>query len=364
MGHPDVKNSTPFAFQLLSLSDEDGRAIVVPVVKATFDVLDKGAALLAEEQRPVDLTGEFWGDPDTSAYKFEPEGAFCKPSTDVVLVGHAHAPKGKATQATVRFQVGALQKTLRVTGDRRWYQSGAGVVASAAQPFEKIPLSYDRAYGGWDRSDPDPEAHRFEPRNPCGIGYRKRGARFVEGAMLPNVEDPAHLLDAYTGSSVPAGVGFTSPSFHPRHTLGGTFDAAWAANRNPLLPKDFQRAFFNAASAGLVAPGYLRGGEPILAEGVDPTGPIRTQLPAFGPPRCCLHLRGAGAPWLELKLDTVILDSDRRQLILLWRALQIVAEGVQGVAAVDIVCEGAPAAKTKPPVPDNVIPFPRQQRSA
>ena len=210
MGHPDVKNTTSFAFQLLSLSDEDGRAIVVPVVKATFDVLDKGAALLAEEQRPVDLTGEFWGDPDTSAYKFEPEGAFCKPSTDVVLVGHAHAPKGKATQATVRFQVGALQKTLRVTGDRRWYQSGAGVVASAAQPFEKIPLSYDRAYGGWDRSDPDPEAHRFEPRNPCGIGYRKRGARFVEGAMLPNVEDPAHLLDAYTGSSVPAGVGFTS----------------------------------------------------------------------------------------------------------------------------------------------------------
>jgi hypothetical protein len=59
-----------------------------------------------------------------------------------------------------------------------------------------------------------------------------------------------------------AGFGFISPHWQPRAGLAGTYDASWQASRAPLLPVDFDRRHLNAVSPGLVAPGYLRGGEP------------------------------------------------------------------------------------------------------
>jgi len=44
-----------------------------------------------DEQAPVNLSGEHWAAPETSSYKYEPEIAFIKPATDIVLIGHAHA---------------------------------------------------------------------------------------------------------------------------------------------------------------------------------------------------------------------------------------------------------------------------------
>ena len=131
------RTTTPFAFEVLYLGDEDGRAIAGAVIKATFDVAANGALELAEEQRPVDLGGEHWGDPETSSYKFEPEVAFCKPATDVALVGHAHAPRARATQMLVRFQVGTLPKTLRVSGDAR-------LVSQSARAWSRAPRSRSR----------------------------------------------------------------------------------------------------------------------------------------------------------------------------------------------------------------------------
>ena len=34
MGHPAIDNRTPFAFDALYLADEEGRPLVVPVLKA------------------------------------------------------------------------------------------------------------------------------------------------------------------------------------------------------------------------------------------------------------------------------------------------------------------------------------------
>ena len=38
--------------------------------------------------RSVSLAGQLWGEPGKSSYKYEPECAFIKPATDVVLIGH------------------------------------------------------------------------------------------------------------------------------------------------------------------------------------------------------------------------------------------------------------------------------------
>ncbi len=43
----------------------------------------------------------------------------------------------------------------------------------------------------------------------------------------------------------------------------GLADEVWNKTRKPLLPKNFDRRYFNAAAPGLVAPGYLKGDEPV-----------------------------------------------------------------------------------------------------
>ncbi len=365
MGHPYIENTTPFAVEVLQLGDEQGRNVVVPVVKATFDIAGD-ALTLAEEQLAVDASGLHWGDPDTSAYKFEPETAFCKPATDVVLVGHAHAPQRGATRCDVGFRVGPLQKIVRVTGDRLWYKAPLGIAASAPAPFETLPLSYDRAYGGWDRTSPDESKHHCDPRNPVGRGYRASGAVLSEGSLLPNIEDPAHLLTTYNGKCVPTGVGFTGPNWQPRARLGGTYDEAWTKQRSPLLPLDFQRAFFNAASPGLIATGHLRGDEPVLVQGVQSGGAtIATRLPGLVPPTCAIDRRSGGTVQLETHLDTVIVDSERGKLILLWRNFLSATDGLQGIAEIRVSCVNAPAPKQRPKSNNVVVlPLPRSQQPA
>ena len=62
MGHPEVENKTPFAFETLYLVDEEFRPLVVPVLKATLAIKPDGHCLLAEKQIPVNIDGELWGE--------------------------------------------------------------------------------------------------------------------------------------------------------------------------------------------------------------------------------------------------------------------------------------------------------------
>ena len=110
LGHPSIDNRTPFAFEPFFIADEELRPVVVTIVKATYGFDLRGAVWLADEQIPVNLAGEPWTDAPVSSYKYEPEVALCKSTTDVVLIGHAHPPGGGATQVDVGIKVGPVQK--------------------------------------------------------------------------------------------------------------------------------------------------------------------------------------------------------------------------------------------------------------
>ena len=86
MGHPQIDNGTPFAFEPVFIADEELRPVVITVVKATYDFDLRGGVRLADEQLPVNLAGEPWTDAPVSSYKYEPEIALCKLATDVVLI--------------------------------------------------------------------------------------------------------------------------------------------------------------------------------------------------------------------------------------------------------------------------------------
>lgn len=52
MGHVRVDSQTPFAVSLLFATDEEGRALGVPLVRATHDISPCASAVLAQEQEP------------------------------------------------------------------------------------------------------------------------------------------------------------------------------------------------------------------------------------------------------------------------------------------------------------------------
>jgi hypothetical protein len=332
VAHPQIENATPYVLEALPLLDEECRPLLVPVVKGTFRI-DRGRCELADEQMGLELGGQcFAGDPESSSYRYEPEVAFHKPATDVVVIGQAHAPARATREMSVEVRVGGLMKTLRVVGDRVWFKAGGLATISTPAAFERMPLVYERAFGGWDRSHPDPEQHAVELRNPVGTGLRRRG--FEEGVPLPNVEDPRHPISAPGDAPAPAGIGFTSPHWQPRARLAGTYDERWQRDRSPLLPADFDRRYFNAASPGLIAPGYLRGDEPVRVTGMTPDGVLGFALPGVAPPSIAVKLRAAREQAVKLELDTVIIEPDERRVMLLWRGHLQLATGPHDVAAI------------------------------
>jgi hypothetical protein len=297
MGHPKLDNPTPLAFEPAFLADEEGRPLFVPVVKGTWRIVDGARLELAEKQVPVNLAGEYWGNPDTTSYKYEPECVFFKPTTDVVLIGHACPAEPGAREVTVGLRVGPVQKVVRVVGDRFWVKGASGrPTMTAPRPFERIPLLYERAFGGWDRNDPDPNPHSFEPRNPLGTGFRLRWSDAEKAVRLPNLEDPRKPIKSLSDRPPPAGFGFTSPNWQPRAALAGTYDQAWMKTRMPLLPKDFDRHFFNAASPGLIAPGHLKGDEPVVVVNAAPAHRLPSSERGGAADRCRAPRPPSGNP--------------------------------------------------------------------
>lgn len=339
MGHPAIDNQTPYAVAPSYAADEQGRPLLVVLVQATFALVAGPQLVLAEEQRAPSLPGVLWGaDAATSSYKIEPAVAFTKVATDVVLVGHARSAQ-PTPEVTVALRVGPLGKAVRVLGNRIWRRSGGQIQATAPVPFFAMPLVYERAFGGWDCSDRDPAKHGYEPRNPVGVGYRVNAAdarSFEEGIALPNLEDPADPIRSFGQSVTPAGFGFVSPGWQPRAQLAGAHDATWAEQRMPLVPTSFDRRFFNAASPGLVAPGYLRGDESVVIDNASPMPRLSFRLPGVPQPRVRVELRGRGDAERVAPLDTVVLNTDENEVLLMHRAHVPLDRGPHDVRTIEV----------------------------
>ena len=333
MPHPEIDNRTPFACEPLFIADEDGRPVVAPIVKATFTVSARGEVTLGDKQAPVDFRGKLNGEPGKSSPRLEPDAAFLKLATDCVLLGHAVSVR-PTPQMDVGLRIGPVAKAARVTGNRWWVDGAVGLTMSSPEPFQLMPLVYERAFGGWDRTPEKEDDHAFEPRNPVGVGFVGKRGFPLAGSPLPNIEDPAEMLTSPTSRARPTGFGFVGVEWQPRITFAGTYDEAWTKDRAPLLPKDFDRRFFSAASEGLVTPGYLRGDEWVQAFGVTPEGKWEFRLPGVDAPDVRIAVRFGQDVLLRTNLDTVIVDADTRQLTLIWRAFTALRSGPHDVRAI------------------------------
>lgn len=336
MAQAKINNKTACEYATLFANDEQFNPLVTLIIKATFDILPSGQVKFAKKQIPVDLKGKHLGDPETSSYLYEPECAFMKPTTDVVIVGDAVSNRGPVQHLLVEIKVGDLNKRIAVLGNRHWVKQGVGYGVSNITPFEVMPLVYENAFGGWDKRHEDPEKHGFEARNTVGKGYFRTDVEHGETPMLlPNIENPDALINDIKDKPEPVGCGFTLPHWQPRAALAGTYDENWQKNRSPLLPEDFNKSYFNAASQGLIAPKYFTGKEPVYIKNMTADGVLQFQLPGARPPVCEIELKDS-IETVTTNLDTVIINTRTMQLQFIWRNYLLLNSGAHDVEAINI----------------------------
>jgi hypothetical protein len=309
-----LKNTTPYAAGRTWMRDREGVHQWIVVVKATFDVNDAGRVSLSEEQAPPILTPEYTGEPGLSSLRYDADLVAQKPTTDIVLLGQAHAPHGRATsKVAVSLRVGSVYKELLVFGPRVYYPGLSGQAVSSPVAFASQEIAYELAYGGSDLRDPDPRRQLFDKRNPVGrgVGAQNRGP----------AHQPAHQIEYPSGDPTrmgPAGFGPVASNWSPRLQLAGTYDQRWQDTRKPLLPVDYDPRFELCAPADQRPARHLEGNEPVELINLTPTGRLRFSLPrldvslvtAFGRRKVEHGARLAG----------VVLEPARHRVLMTWQS--------------------------------------------
>ncbi|WP_342376222.1 DUF2169 domain-containing protein [Myxococcus stipitatus] len=313
-----VRNETPFVPGIFLFPDAQGVDTLYVVVKATFEI-GRAGLQVAEKQQSLVLADEYWGEPAKSSLKYASEAHLLKPGTDVVLVGDAHAPKGQPVPSSlVSVKVGALRKVVQVFGNRHWTGGLVSPSPSRPEPFLRMPLVYELAYGGVHVVDAVRGKVLAEERNPVGHGFRgKRSASEMAGQPLPNLEDPLRRIHCISDAPTPTGFGFVAPSWQPRQSFAGTYDEAWQTQRAPYLPLNFRSEFFLTGAPELCTRHFLKGGEPVEIIGASRDGAQRFRLPT-----CALEVavKVAGQQVKpSLQLETLLLEPGEGRFSLLWR---------------------------------------------
>src|SRR5688572_26381691 len=343
------------------------------VIKRTFDLLANGGTRLSEVQLPIDDGVVFYDElapPRVSPVAWENDQLAFKPLTDVVVQGHVYN-YDQLPSVEAELRVGDVRRVVRAHGQRRLERASGRWRLSGAEPFSKLPLRYDRAYGGFDalgharhgdpfidvmaKVGPDPglaTCTRFHyARNGAGVGFVAHPEFDAhEQLEIPNFEFPFDPITAdrllwpspgsWLGAPLPAGFDWYAASSFPRSAyLGLTpdFDTpaqlplevahGWVEPRfvdcsRRSLPR-FDLRLQQGASPGLAFAELAPGTRFFLAHLFPHQRERWVTLPALTPSveiewrneRKTNEHRSAGA-----RLISVVLRPDDEKLILVWSA--------------------------------------------
>ncbi len=269
-----------------------GAVGVTIVVKATYGLVNDGQM---KQIAPLEIVCEDRHHAPGGSLAEAMEIAPYLPNAGVVLTGHACAPGGRPVPSmAVRMALfrdeKLLNKALHVTGDRAH-------ASAAPQPFLKLPLVYERAYGGPAAQD-----------NPAGIGtdLASRPANVVSAGAPPG----------------PPGFGPIAGAWPARAQFLGGLDRRALQEPVAEIPQGFDWRYFQAAPRDQQIDALL-GGDWLVLDGLHADVPhLQTRLPSVRA-QARWHLlsaSGAGpAHEVELRADTLVVDADRMVGSLIWR---------------------------------------------
>ncbi len=321
----DVTSISPLRTGSVLWRPRPDRWTLTVVCKATY-ALEAGESGLAPEQMGVNEHDGFWDD-DARRSVFAPSDlAPFKPRADVILVGHAYAPRSELVRSlTARLLVGEMEKAIEVFCPRVLGREGD---LREGQRWSKMPLRYEYAAGGpptW---------------NPVGIAPDAPADPYGQRA-LPNLQPLGLVVRQWSDIFVPAGFGPISPSWRlRREKLGrraeGWSDEAWT---RIALDDDFDGEFFQTAPPDQQIDA-LRDDERLVLEYLNPEHPsLTTKLPGLHP-HAFVEIPGTPPRDLVMTADTLWIDTDRAICTLTWRG-QVAVDGPEQRGRVLVAVEQA-----------------------
>lgn len=313
-------NATPFAALAPPLRDRTGRRVATLIVKGTFFLERDGRARLHDEPAPL-RPNDVPRDPSAPAgsLRYPSDFAPAKRGADVIVVGEAIAPR-PAPALDVAVKVRGRTAALRVHGPRVYFASMGRVAVGPAAPAERVPIVYEKAYGGATE-----DFTIVERRNPVGVGVARKPAD-LDGKPAPQIEHPGRPIAAAGETHEPMGFGAIASHWSPRAERAGTLDAAWRADRMPLMPRDFDDGYYNAAHPSLQLDEPLRSGDEIAVLGMTEEGLLRFSIPAFAL-RVRAHFDGRSPLEVRPAIDTVLIEPSAARIEISARASFPVGRG-------------------------------------
>lgn len=347
-------NMTPFPCLAFEAIDQHDQQFHVVVMRATFDIVPNEELKLAEEQQPLALSDDYFGEINRSSVMQESDLSPYKPKCDVIVIGSAYAPSGKPAP---RFEAGiritgsvTLDKKLTINGPRFWEKRGSGWTLTEPTSIDSLPLQYEYAYGGECRINkedsaakqvedkfhltPDqrqqhpegpelaPVAHTACEQNPVGIGFAEPW--YLEAIQpdripAPQIESSIDPIQEFGKQYGPQGLGTITKSWNQRLKLAGTYDEAWLKDKWPGLPNDLDFAYWNCAHPDMQVP-YLKGDELFELGNLTPQGSLKFQLSGQLISIAAAY-EGGEEELIPARFDTVIIEPDSLKVSLVWRAV-------------------------------------------
>lgn len=300
-----VKNHTSYTPVLSRASVYGDIGVACVGLELTFDILDDGSL-----RRAADETRVATDPPDVR-----------KPllwrGTSVTAFGHVHGPPRGPYVVAVRLCAGDRYVDLAVYGNRRWERMAwGGWMQSAPEPFDAIPLAWERAYGGTAHLEPGflpgtemphPGGDMPHPANPDGLGFLF-SEEHARGAPIPNIEDPAALMAAPLDQPTPVGVAPcpNQPALRPV-PASESIDVVTALEHSLVMQ--------HHAPGPLIFSSPLTAGTTIETYGIGGTH-LRFALPASP---IAVHLRrGTRAVPTRERIRSVHVDGDKRRVRITW----------------------------------------------
>lgn len=339
-----IVNQTPFVAGNTIAFRQDGRELLVVVVKGTFVLVgppaEDGQPRVADEQIPLLMADVFGKDPATSAPILENDFAPAKPECDVLLAGCAYAPHAAPTRMIgVGLRVGSLSKTFNVTGPRSWRAVAGVLAAGPPESTLKQPISYDVAFGGTEVDAKKPDRMATFLENPVGRGFRKHKID-LWGLPMPVTEELSDPIRDPKKHYRPMAFGPLGRNWKPRMDYVGTYDQKWMDEVAPMLPADFNPLHFQAAPPDQRMT-YPRGGEPIrlvnlVPPDISPDARAQTSVPTAR--LAMVFVPKGGEPiWADANLDTILLEPDANRFCCSWRASHATIRDASEIGEV-VVC--------------------------
>jgi uncharacterized protein YjbI with pentapeptide repeats len=281
--------------------------------------------------------------PEIALWKFLPgelgrdaalDASMPKSRAEFLVTGRAFPLGGKpAAACSPRVQIGPLDKSLLVVGDRLW-KHGAPTIP---EPFTEMPISWENAFGGPD----------FK-LNPLGKGAAPITRDGNKLHPLPNVEDPKRRIGSPADRPAPAGFGPYDFTWPQRAKKVGTYDKKWLKDHFPGLAPDIDWTLFNAAPDDQQMDAFFRGDEAFTLEFLHPErSRIEGRLPG-AVARCFINVKtpeGERFQEVGTKLDTVWFFPHAARAVLVFHgSIKVAEDDASDVLQIVAACEekGAP----------------------